>query len=1094
MIDPGTSFADVNRTMMGAPSTRALSVVARHNASSVATAPKSPSLAMMRARKIMNEARKIKAVQRHESSMRVHRGPMSPTISKSSSGESSSDVSSNVYIETVARVGKYIDTLQGKCADSTQARSGDIPPTGVPPVAIPSRTPPLGDIVTRYTSTLANARNAMASKSWEKKSEPPHIGNLQGIESSFSSVDDISLILSTKSSNESGANDTDRTFPRGDNVPESSAASGETNDDRRAGGGTNQIKSGPITPTAIALPALYGVSDSSTQDMPALADAKAASTADKKREPPRRDNIEPSKMTRDETMDESVTAKVSSMNERRNRFNSSHHIVKTETEKAKVTESNVLPCETNGDQRACKGATQALSGRSTPAVIAQPVNLAVAATRSSRTRVLGGKTRHTPAHAHAKAASMKRDSPRRDDVEPPTTKLIDETSFANYSEIDVALSHNFEPTPVPVSSAKVDVSDPNMACSAQQDQSLPSQVINAHIATDSSQTSILVETKRVNSTLVNVRNPRARLVKKGELAFRKKRHERSVCGIISPKVSTMKKAQNPIKCSPRLASPKAEKKSKSNAAHREPNGESEGSEGGIISPKVSTMKKALNPINSSPILVQSEADNKSKSNVAHRESNGGMQVTVGPLSIKKDVNYYAVLSQIQKAVRLDNVSVSLGKILAASARRGMSLDAVTEMYKLEMLKARDHSKSGKDSKSSVRDDIRKKKSSIDNDEMIQKDESNCARTNKATSSSFDNNDGVNHGPSPLTSRRRQVSMKSDPDKVAADMQELLSLCDEVKALFSTSIKQTKSNSAPAKNGNDHSVNGGGLEDAPAKDGSDHSVTGEVREKSSQDEDDNELGIPGLTDAQLNQLTQLVNRAEGLKEADLPPQVWVDDDVKQSLRSPWSIAQNVEEIDAFFSRFSIQDDGEQEQKQCKDNTQNNDEGAEAVENESAENYVHDEQVHLDKNLQNKFAGSGPRRNPLVELSVGKNERIKKVDTSIRLPDHLGLWKSPWQSNGVTAPDSIYFHGTRRQCFVPREKRLAGHSGYLNVDFYSLYETTVVNAEDEEIDRAPWEFRDVGQRFLHEKSLESRNWFGKKIISSRIYICAYESRNC
>jgi len=32
------------------------------------------------------------------------------------------------------------------------------------------------------------------------------------------------------------------------------------------------------------------------------------------------------------------------------------------------------------------------------------------------------------------------------------------------------------------------------------------------------------------------------------------------------------------------------------------------------------------------------------------------------------------------------------------------------------------------------------------------------------------------------------------------------------------------------------------------------------------------------------------------------------------------------------------------------------------------------------------------------------------------------------------------------------------------------------EDQDIDRAPWEYRDVRQRFLHEKSVESRNWFG------------------
>jgi hypothetical protein len=1243
MIDPGTSFAGVNRNT-GTSSTRALSVMARHNASFIASAPpKSPSLAMMRARKIMTEARKIKAVQRPDNrSIPVHpRGRMTPTISISSSGESissdvsskygrarkimtdarrkikatisksssgesiSSDVSSDVFIETVARVGEYIDTLQGECADDTHIKSDDTPPlTMVPPVAIASQIPPPAENMTRYKSTLANARSAMASKSWGAKFESPSIGNLEGMEPSFSSVDDTSLILSIKSSNESEAQNTDRSYP-----------TDESSGDRRTGDGARQIELGLIATSVIAMPAPLSVGDSSTKDIIALANAKPANTAVKKREPLHRENTESGMTTHNKSMNVTVSAKVSTNKEGRSRFESSFSLKKSETETTEVTESNVPFCEPNGDQRTGKGATQSRSGQTTPADIAQPENPAVAITGPPRglglNREYGSKMRHTPGHGQNKVASIKRGAPRRDDVEPS------ETSFDNHYDIDVPQSPNIASSTIFVSSAKAEVSGTNMACSARPEQPLSSQVGFAtdapHTATDSSQKSILVESRRVNSKLVNIPSPRnasllkkgelhakaasikinvtrrinveppatklivetsfdidsdidvaqshksppipvsnskakvsepnvacarpeqplscqesiaahvshtatdsyqtsilgesrrisnvpsprnASLLKKGELAFRKKRDEGPAGRIIQPKVSTVTTEQYP---SHTAVSPKVEKTATSNAAHRKPNDGSGGSAGGTISPKVSAIKKAQNPTKYSPVLVSPKTEKKSTLNVAHREPNEGTELTIGPLSIKKDVDYYAVLSQIQKSVRLDNVSVSLGKILADSARRGMSLDAVTEIYKLEMLKARDHAKSSIKSKSSVRDDIRKKQSNIVSEEMTQQVRSYSARTSQSTGGGHD-------CPSAPTSRRRQVSKKSNLNKVAADMQALLNLCDEVKALFSTSITQRKNTGAPAKVGSDHSVTGkvqenslakdgsdhsvtdGVQENAPPRDGSDHYVTGGDQENSSHDEDDeSELGIPGLTDAQLHQLTQLVNRAEGLKDADLPPQVWDDDDVKQSLGTPRSTTQDFEEIDAFFSRFSIQDYGEQERKDCKENNQNNDEGKEPVDNESSEISVNDEHAYLDKNVQNNLAGSGlgPKRNPLAKLSVTKKESEKKVDTSICLPNHLGLWKSPWQSNGVTAPESNYIHGTRRQCFLPREKRVAGHSGYLNIDFYSLYETAAVNAEDEDIDRAPWELRDVGQRFLHEKSLESRNWFGKSILCSRVF---------
>ena len=108
----------------------------------------------------------------------------------------------------------------------------------------------------------------------------------------------------------------------------------------------------------------------------------------------------------------------------------------------------------------------------------------------------------------------------------------------------------------------------------------------------------------------------------------------------------------------------------------------------------------------------------------------------------------------------------------------------------------------------------------------------------------------------------------------------------------------------------------------------------------------------------------------------------------------------------------------------------------------------------------------------------------------------LWKSPLQKkrlsktklnkgslpiNGVAAAAALSekrrLRGPRRSHLTTTiQKRTKAHRGFLDIDFYSLYEATTCHGEDEEIDKAPWEFRDVRQRFLAEKSVDSRNWFG------------------
>jgi hypothetical protein len=58
-----------------------------------------------------------------------------------------------------------------------------------------------------------------------------------------------------------------------------------------------------------------------------------------------------------------------------------------------------------------------------------------------------------------------------------------------------------------------------------------------------------------------------------------------------------------------------------------------------------------------------------------------------------------------------------------------------------------------------------------------------------------------------------------------------------------------------------------------------------------------------------------------------------------------------------------------------------------------------------------------------------------------------------------------------------ERTSDHSGFFDVDVYSLYDASQVRRYRHHLDALPWENRDVKQRFLFEPSISlSRNWFG------------------
>ena len=64
---------------------------------------------------------------------------------------------------------------------------------------------------------------------------------------------------------------------------------------------------------------------------------------------------------------------------------------------------------------------------------------------------------------------------------------------------------------------------------------------------------------------------------------------------------------------------------------------------------------------------------------------------------------------------------------------------------------------------------------------------------------------------------------------------------------------------------------------------------------------------------------------------------------------------------------------------------------------------------------------------------------------------------------------------RQSYKERTK---AHTGYFDVDYFSLKESSGVSGHVHRLDSVPWEHRDVKQRFLLEKDIAvNRNWFGK-----------------
>ena len=117
-----------------------------------------------------------------------------------------------------------------------------------------------------------------------------------------------------------------------------------------------------------------------------------------------------------------------------------------------------------------------------------------------------------------------------------------------------------------------------------------------------------------------------------------------------------------------------------------------------------------------------------------------------------------------------------------------------------------------------------------------------------------------------------------------------------------------------------------------------------------------------------------------------------------------------------------------------------------------------------------------------------------------PEKAASWlSSPRKEIKVPKPEPIdgtivskclrqLARGTRKLPFVrpwqvSYQERTAEHSGYSEVDVYSMYDAAVADhGELDEIDVAPWEHRDVQQNFLDVPSISlNRNWFGALVFT-------------
>ncbi len=114
-----------------------------------------------------------------------------------------------------------------------------------------------------------------------------------------------------------------------------------------------------------------------------------------------------------------------------------------------------------------------------------------------------------------------------------------------------------------------------------------------------------------------------------------------------------------------------------------------------------------------------------------------------------------------------------------------------------------------------------------------------------------------------------------------------------------------------------------------------------------------------------------------------------------------------------------------------------------------------------------------------------------------------WKSPWShrpgsqllafSEPIRASEVCHINGTNAAASLSRRRAInfqtpqkksnnyKARSFNKGIDLFSFKESMDSSCHETKLDNIPWEHRNVRQKFLSEKSIETRNWFGSLVMT-------------
>jgi len=532
--------------------------------------------------------------------------------------------------------------------------------------------------------------------------------------------------------------------------------------------------------------------------------------------------------------------------------------------------------------------------------------------------------------------------------------------------------------------------------------------------------------------------------------------------------------------------------------------------------------------------------------------------------------------RLKDAAKSTNPSIKLAKILAEAKKKNLPVSHLVEVYKNERITLNEAMTSPQENESSQNDQTTgEDESSQEVDVPVKEKWMQEGKTPEQDKCSYrEESSQEDHTPQVCCSSK--LSEAGETDLSIEEEMASSRLIVEDGANFSENDTPSKKAEVPETTESEVEDDGGPL----CEDDRDEGDT-----ESELDVEDEDFAVPGLSNTQIRQLKQFVHKAEEKRETDLSPKNCFDDAIRQShgdvrdknialfsplrdegesnrkKKSKLLAEAKIEDVDAFFHRFSIKD-GNADIKSpknpispsqqshisnkksmrslyldygasheirvnCSSLTDDDKVKTGSVSSSNDDDFYDTEDIGRkqvaelrplesgdaevffmeESALEVSFVQATEKEKRKAKKRAKREKYLKKIEaqrkktpsSKDKLQGNIGLWMSPWERNrmpimsagricnknrpgdinGVAAAAAISTRKgrlTRRICLRPMEDRTKDHEGYFDIDFYSLYEATEVSVEDQDIDRAPWEYRDVRQRFLHEKSVESRNWFG------------------